>query len=115
MKSLRWVGRTLDDLMAFPAAVRREVGYALYVAQEGGKHPAAKALKGFGSAGVIEIVEDHAGDAYRAVYTVRFSEAIYVLHAFQKKSSRGVATPQREMEMIRLRLRLVEQARDRGD
>lgn len=113
MKPLRWVGRTLDDLMSFPSSVRREIGYALYVAQQGDKHPAAKALKGFGGAGVVEIVEDHVGDTYRAVYTVRFREAIYVLHAFQKKSTRGIATPQREMDLIRLRLRLVEQARDK--
>ena len=76
MKPLRWVGRTLDDLMSFPSSVRREIGYALYVAQQGDKHPAAKALKGFGGAGVVEIVEDHVGDTYRAVYTVRFREAI---------------------------------------
>lgn len=115
IKPLRWVGRTLDDLMSFPEPVRREVGYALYVAQQGSKHPAAKALKGFGGAGVVEIVEDHAGDTYRAVYTVRFSEAVYVLHVFQKKSLRGIATPQREMDLIRLRWRLVEQARNKDE
>jgi phage-related protein len=114
IRPLRWVGRSLDDLLAFPAAVRREVGYALYVAQEGGRHPSAKPLKGFGGAGVVEIVEDHVGGTFRAVYTVRFAEAIYVLHAFQKKPMRGSVTPQREMDLIRLRLRLVEQARSKG-
>jgi len=111
LKPLRWVGRSLDELLGFPATVRREVGYALYVAQSGGRHPSAKPLKGFGGAGVVEIVEDHAGDTYRAVYTVRLSDAIYVLHAFQKKATRGIATPKREIELIKERLAMIERRR----
>ncbi len=114
LKPLRWVGRAKDDLLAFPDEVRKEFGYAFYVAQRGGRHPAAKPLKGFGGAGVMEIVEDHVGDTYRAVYTVRFAEAIYVLHAFQKKATRGIATPKREIDLIRMRLGLIERARE-GD
>ncbi len=114
LKPLRWVGRAKDDLLAFPDEVRKELGYAFYVAQRGGRHPAAKPLKGFGGAGVMEIVEDHVGDTYRAVYTVRFAEAIYVLHAFQKKATRGIATPKREIDLIRMRLGLIERARE-GD
>jgi phage-related protein len=114
VKPLRWVGRSHDDLLALPVAVRREIGYALFVAQRGGRHPAAKALKGFSGAGVLEIVEDHAGDTYRAVYIVRFVEAVYVLHAFQKKATRGVATPKREMDLIRSRLAILEKIR-KGD
>ncbi|MBM3547760.1 MAG: hypothetical protein FJX54_12475 [Alphaproteobacteria bacterium] len=87
------------------------MGYALYVAQSGGRHPSAKPLRSFAGAGVIEIVEDHAGDTFRAVYTVRFSDAVYVLHAFQKKSTRGIATPKREMDLIRSRLGIVERMR----
>lgn len=111
LKSLRWAGSSLDDLLEFPAPVRREIGYALYVAQQGGRHPAAKPLKGFGSAGVVEVVEDHAGDTYRAVYTVRFDDAVYVLHAFQKKSTRGIATPKREIDLIRARLGAIQRAK----
>ncbi len=114
LKPLRWIGRARDDLLAFPDEVRKEVGYALFVAQRGGRHPAAKPLKGFGGAGVVEIVEDHIGDTYRAVYTVRFAEAIYVLHAFQKKATRGIATPKREIDLIRMRLGLIERTRE-GD
>jgi phage-related protein len=75
----------------------------------GGKHSAAKLLKGFGGAGVLEIVEDHDGEAYRAVYTVRFSDVVYVLHAFQKKAKKGIATPPREIEKIRARLKVAQQ------
>jgi phage-related protein len=88
--------------------VVREIGHALYVAQIGGKHPSAKPLTGdkeFKGAGVLEIVEDHDGSAYRAVYTVKFAGAIYVLHAFQKKSKRGIATPKSDIELIKRRLR----------
>ena len=109
MKPLGWIGSAKDDLLAFPDAVVREVGHALYVAQSGGKHAAAKPLKGFGGAGVLEILEDHDGEAYRAVYTVRFSEVVYVLHAFHKKSTKGIATPSREIERVRLRLKLAQQ------
>ena len=109
LKPLRWIGRSLEDLRSFPAEVRRGLGYALHFAQSGTKHPAAKPMKGFGGAGILEIVEDHKGDTYRAVYTVRFAEAVYVLHAFEKKSKKGISTPKREMDIVRQRLRLAEQ------
>jgi phage-related protein len=85
------------------------MGFALYLAQMGGKHPDAKPLRGFGGAGVLEVVDDFAGDTYRAVYTVRLSTAVYVLHAFQKKSKRGIATPKQDMELIRARLRRAQE------
>ena len=91
-KPLFWLGSTQDDLRAFPQEVRQVMGYALYLAQMGEKHSDAKPLKGFGGAGVLEVVDDHAGDTYRAVYTVKFADVVYVLHAFQKKSRRGSAT-----------------------
>jgi phage-related protein len=84
LKPLRWVGRSLDDLRSMPPPVRRNVGYALQFAQAGTRHPSAKPLTGFGGAGVLEVVENDDGNTYRAVYTVRFAGAIYVLHAFQK-------------------------------
>ena len=91
--------------MALPADVRRRFGYALSLAQMGDQDDAAKVLKGFGGAGVLEVVEDDAGGTYRAVYTVKFAEAVFVLHCFQKKSKRGIATPQADMEIIRQRLK----------
>jgi len=103
-KSLYWVGSSLDDLKAFPATVQRVMGFALRQAQGGEKHEDAKPLAGFSGAGVLEVVEQFAGNAYRAVYTVRFSDAVYVLHAFQKKSRRGIATPQKEIDLVRQRL-----------
>lgn len=87
-----------------PKSVRQKVGFALYFAQKGQKHEAAKPLKAFGGAGVLEVVEDYDRGTYRAVYTVRFSEAVYVLHVFQKKAKRGIATPTRDVELIRARL-----------
>jgi phage-related protein len=92
-----------------PEEVRMTVGHALFEAQCGGEHVSAKALKGFGGRGVLEIVEDFDGDTYRAVYTVKFAGAIYVLRAFQKKSRKGIATPQSEIELIRTRLRAAEE------
>ena len=89
----------------FPVEVRRRVGGALWEAQIGRKAPYAKPLKGFGGAGVLEIVDDFDGEAFRAVYTVRFAEAVYVLHAFQKKSKRGIATPKAELDLIERRLK----------
>ena len=91
-----------------PEAVVDVFGYALHLAQTGGKHSQAKPLKGFGSAGVVEVVEQHTGDTYRAVYTVKFGGRVYVLHCFQKKSSQGRKTPKQEMEIIRNRLRVAE-------
>ena len=93
--------------MAFPEAVKDSLGTALSVAQFGGKHPAAKPWRGEGP-GVLEIVEDYAGNTFRAVYTIRFAEAVYVLHAFQKKSKSGIATPKAEIDLIRQRLATAE-------
>lgn len=103
-RPLIWLGSTRDDLRSFPRVVRREIGQALYTAQQGEIDPAAKPLKGFGGAAVTEIVSDYRGDTWRAVYTVRYLEAIYVLHAFQKKSKHGIATPKRDLELIQRRL-----------
>jgi len=102
-KPLHWVGSTKNDLLAFPEAVKDKVGTALSVAQFGGKHPAAKPWKGEGP-GILEIVEDHAGNTFRAVYTIRFAEAVYVLHAFQKKSPRGIKTARHDVELVSQRL-----------
>jgi phage-related protein len=104
------VGRIVEEgSEELPQAVQRDVGQALYAAQCGEEYPAVKALKGFGGRAVLEIVAPHESDTYRAVYTVRFHDAIYVLHAFQKKSKKGIATPQRELELIRQRLAAAEQ------
>jgi phage-related protein len=108
-KPVRWVGGSKEDLSAFPVDVRLRVGGALWEAQIGGKAPYAKPLKGFGGAGVLEIVDDFDGDTFRAVYTVRFAKAVYVLHAFQKKSKRGVATPKAELDLIGQRLKRAEE------
>jgi phage-related protein len=105
VKPLFWVGSSLRDLRGFPRAVRRVLGQALDDAQHGEKHPGARPLKGFGGAGVLEIVEDDDGDTYRAVYTVKLLGAIYVLHAFQKKSKRGRATAKKDIELIKQRLK----------
>ncbi|MGH7248735.1 MAG: type II toxin-antitoxin system RelE/ParE family toxin [Pseudomonadota bacterium] len=102
---MRWVGRSKEDLSAFPAEVRRRVGGALWEAQMGRKAPYAKPLRGFGDAGVLEIVDDFDGDTFRAVYTVRFAKAIYVLHAFQKKAKRSIATPKIELDLIKRRFK----------
>jgi phage-related protein len=112
MRELIWVGSSRDDLRQFPEAVRQVMGFALYEAQVGGKHGAAKPMKGFKGAGVIEIVDDHDGDTFRAVYTVRFADAIYVLHAFQKKAKRGAATPKREIDLIHDRLRVARRVHE---
>jgi phage-related protein len=103
-RPLVWVGSSRKDLRAFPREVRRDIGLALYAAQQGEMDPAAKPLRGFGGASVVEIIARQEGDTWRAVYTVRFAEAIYVLHAFQKKSKRGIATPKKELDLIRRRL-----------
>lgn len=105
LKRCIFIGSSLKDLKRFPEKVRNRVGYALHQIQRGAEPMAAKALKGFGGRSVLELVEDFDGDTYRAVYTVRFAGAIYVLHAFQKKAKAGVATPQHEIELIRSRLR----------
>ena len=107
-KPLEWIGSSYKDLMALPPNVRRFFGFALSLAQAGDQHDAAKVLKGFGGAGVLEVVEDDSGGTYRAVYTVRFAEAVFVLHCFQKKSKRGIETPKEDMNIIRARLKLAE-------
>jgi phage-related protein len=104
LKPVRWVGSSQRDLRSFPQTVRSAVGHAVYAAQKGETDPAAKPLKGFGGRSVMEIVADHRGDTWRTVYTVRFRDAVYVLHAFQKKSKSGIATPKKELELIRQRL-----------
>ncbi|MBL1266900.1 MAG: type II toxin-antitoxin system RelE/ParE family toxin [Halomonas sp.] len=108
-KNLRWVASAKKDLEAMPEDVKDVFGFALHLAQIGSKHSQAKPLKGFASAGVLEVVEDHQGDTYRAVYTVRIQEAVYVLHCFQKKSSSGIATPKPDMQKIRARLKTAEE------
>jgi phage-related protein len=107
-KPVDWIGSSYKDFTAFPDDVQDHMGYALHVAQMGDKHEDAKPLKGFGGAGVLEIVSDHVGDTYRAVYTVKFATAIYVLHAFQKKSKSGIKTPATDMELIERRLKVAE-------
>jgi phage-related protein len=115
-KPVRWIGPSLRELRSFPSAVRTDIGHALFAAQEGKTDPAAKPLKGFGGASVLEIVASHHGNAWRAVYTVRFQDAVYVLHVFQKKSTKGIATPTREIELIKQRLAEAERDyRERQD
>ena len=106
LKPLHWIASSLDDLRDLPEDVKDSFGYALQVAQQGNRHASAKPLKGFGGAGVLEIVESHEGNAYRAVYTVKFAQAIYVLHVFQKKSKKGIATPASDLDLIRKRLKV---------
>ncbi len=104
-KPVRWVGSSKEDLSGFPGDVRRRIGGALWEAQIGRKASYAKPLRGFGGAGVLEVVDDFDGDTFRAVYTTRFAKAVYVLHAFQKKSKRGIATPKAELDLIDRRLK----------
>ena len=107
-KPVRWVGSSRRDLKTFPPLVQRHIGQALFAAQCGEEYPSVKALKGFGGRTVLEIVARDAGDTYRAVYSVRFHDAIYVLHAFQKKAKHGIATPQKEIDLVKQRLAAVE-------
>src|SRR5260370_40481227 len=109
LKPVVWIGSAKADLRTFPEEVKDAIGFALYVAQQGGKHTAAKPLRGFGGAAVLEIIEDHRGDTYRAVYAVRFAGRVYVLHAFQKKSKTGIQTPKAEINLIKSRLNRAEQ------
>lgn len=113
-RPLKWVGRALDELMGLPEPVRRRVGFALRFAQAGVKSDCAKPLKGFGGAGVLEVVEDFEGDTYRAVYTVRLTGVVYVLHCFQKKSKKGIATPQSTIDLIHRRLQLAQAMHSEG-
>ncbi len=107
-KPLAWIGSSKKDLMGLPIAVRKFFGHALDIAQRGEQHAAAKVLKGFGGAGFLELVEDDAGGTYHAVYSVKFEQAVFVLHCFQKKSKTGVATPKQDMAIIRVRLKVAE-------
>jgi phage-related protein len=107
MKPVDWVGSSYRDFRSFPDVVQDEM-YGLYLAQTGRMHSSAKALKGFGGAGVVELIENDGHGTYRAVYTVKFESAVYVLHAFQKKSKNGIQTPHEEMELVRRRLKIAE-------
>jgi phage-related protein len=111
---LIWRGNSKTDYMAFPAAVQREMGYALFLAQAGERHPTmAKTLKGFGGGTVVEVKENYRGDAYRAVYTVCYADAVYVLHAFQKKSKKGAATSRADVSLIEKRLKELIEEREK--
>ena len=112
-KPLNWVGSAKKDYQSFPSDVQDDMGYALGLVQLGGKHPHAKPWKGEGG-GVFELVEDHRGDTYRAVYTVRFAEVVYVLHAFQKKSKTGIKTPHDDVNLIGERLKRAQQDYERN-
>lgn len=107
-KPLFWIGSSKKDLMALPVAVRKFFGHTLNFAQCGEQHDAAKVMTGFAGAGVLEVVEDDADGTYRAVYTVKFKEAVFVLHCFQKKSKSGISTPKKDMDIIRARLKVAE-------
>lgn len=108
LKPVFWVGTSLKDLRTFPAPVQDHMGYALYIAQRGGKHQDAKVLSGFSGAGIVEVIKDYRGDTFRAVYTLKYAGTVYVLHAFQKKSKSGRQTPRRDIELIKQRLREAE-------
>ena len=108
IKPVSWIGSSYKDFREFPDPVQDAMGYALYQAQIGLKHGSAKPLRGFGGAGVLELVADHVGDTFRAVYTVKFATAVYVLHAFQKKSKSGIKTPTEDMDLIQRRLKSAE-------
>lgn len=108
MKQIFFLGSSKDEICNFPEEVRKEIGFALYLAQSGEKSLTAVPLTGFGNAMVPEIIVDYMGDTYRSVYTVRFERAVYVLHAFKKKSKRGVSTPKHEMDLVRQRLKAAE-------
>ncbi len=107
-KQLYWVGGSKKALKAMPEEVKDTFGYALDLAQNGEKHSASKPLKGYKGAGVLEVVENDNGDTYRAVYTVKFYNAVYVLHCFQKKSKKGIATPKADLDLIKERLKAAE-------
>ena len=109
MKPLIWIGSSKKDLKAFPPAVRRDIGYALFAAQKGETDPAAKPFRGFKGGQVVEIVERYRTDAYRAVYTAQFADFLYVLHAFQKKAMKGISTPKKDIDLIRRRLKEADQ------
>jgi phage-related protein len=107
-KALIWIGSSKKDIVALPVGVRKFFGHALHFAQSGEQHDAAKVMKGFGGAGVLEVVEDDSDGTYRAVYTIKFKEAVFVLHCFQKKSKSGISTPKKDMDIIQARLKIAE-------
>jgi phage-related protein len=109
IKPLVWIGSSQEDLRQFPEAVKDVMGYALHLAQVGDKHPDAKPLKGFRGASVLEIVEDFDGDTYRAMYTVKIGDRVCVLHAFQKKSKTGIATPKQDIDLVKQRLKRAQE------
>ena len=109
VKKLDFISSSRKDIQSFPEEVKDDIGYALFEAQEGKKPTSAKPLKGFGGAGVLEIIEDFSGDTYRAVYTVTFKKVIYVLHCFQKKSKHGIKTSQRDVDLIKKRLKVAKE------
>jgi phage-related protein len=109
LKPVGWISSSRKDLRTFPEDVKDQVGVALYRAQQGKKHAAAKPLLGFSGAGVLEVIADHDGDTYRAVYTVRFADIVYVLHCFQKKSKSGISAPRHDIELVKGRMQLAEQ------
>jgi len=109
LRPVVWIRSSKEDLKKFPETAQSHIGFALQVAQRGGKHPDAKPMRGFGGASVIEIVEDYAGDTFRVVYTVKFEVAIYVLHAFKKKSKVGASTPKHELSLIEERLKRAQE------
>jgi len=113
VKPLEWIASSFDDLKDFPEEVQQSIGYALYRAQSGQKHPKAKPLKGFKGSGVLEVVTDFDGDTYRSVYTVKFEGVVYVLHCFQKKSKRGIETTKQDINLIESRLKLAQERYDR--
>ena len=113
-KPVVWIGSSRKDLREFPAVVQDHIGYALFIAQRGGKHRDAKALSGFGGAGVVEIIKNHSGDTFSADYTRRYAGTVYVLHALQKKSKSGRETPRRDRELIKQRLREAERISTEG-
>jgi len=106
-RPLLWVGSSRKDYGAFPPSVQDAFGFELFLAQTGQHPPSAKPLKGF-PGGTVELIEDFDGDTYRAIYTVRFETAVYVLHAFKKKSKRGIKTPQSDIDLVKRRLRDAE-------
>ena len=109
IKPVAWIGSSKADISVFPEEVKDSIGFALYVAQQGHKQRDAKPLRGFGGAGILEIVDDFDGDTYRAVYTVRFAGRVYVLHVFQKKSKTGIKTPKGEISLIQSRLKRAQE------
>ena len=108
IKELRWLGNSRKTILKFPDSVKKTFGTALFFAQNGGRYPDTKMMKGLGS-GVYEILEDHRSDTYRAVYTVKFKNCVYVLHVFQKKSKSGIKTPKEEVDLIKSRMKMAQE------